>query len=66
MRNIGLRCHELRVRDETRNWRIVYRIDHDAVVIADVFPKTTQQTPKQVIATCQRRLKKYDNTAEEE
>jgi phage-related protein len=49
-----------------RNWRIIYRIDDDAIVIADVFAKTTQQTPKQVIETCQRRLAKYDEAAGEE
>src|SRR5438105_15797857 len=60
MPGIGPRCHELRVRDETKNWRIVYRLDADAVVIADVFAKATRQTPKQVIKTCRRRLAKYD------
>jgi phage-related protein len=60
MPSIGQRCHELRVRDEDHNWRIVYRLDADAIVIAEVFAKTTGQTPKQVIATCQQRLKRYD------
>jgi phage-related protein len=65
MQGIGPRCHELRVRDETRNWRVIYRPDTDAIVIADVFPKTTQQTPKHVIETCQRRLTKYDEATRE-
>ena len=56
MPDIGPRCQELRVRDENRNWRIVYRLDADAIVIAEVFPKTTQQTPKHVMDNCQRRL----------
>ena len=30
MPNLGRRCHELRIRDESRNWRIVYRVDEDA------------------------------------
>jgi phage-related protein len=60
MPSIGQRCHELRVRDEDHNWRIVYRLDADAIVIAEVFAKTTGQTPKPVIATCQRRLQRYD------
>ena len=47
--NIGARCHELRVPDEDKNWRIIYRIDHDAVVIIEVFNKTTQETPQSVI-----------------
>jgi phage-related protein len=66
MPSIGKRCHELRVRDENRNWRIIYRVDDDAIVIADVFAKTTRQTPKQVLDTCKRRLAKYDEAAEEE
>lgn len=27
---IGPRCHELRVQDQDKSWRIVYRIDRDA------------------------------------
>jgi phage-related protein len=57
---IGPRCHELRVVDERTSWRIVYRIDTDAIVVADVFRKTTQATPKRVIDDCQRRLRLYD------
>lgn len=60
MPSIGPRCHEIRVRDENRNWRIIYRIDPDAIVIAEVFPKTTGQTPKSVIDGCKRRLSIYD------
>lgn len=60
MPSIGPRCHELRVRDVTTNWRVVYRIDADAIVIVDVFSKKTRQTPSQVINTCRRRLRTYD------
>ena len=63
MPSVGPRCHELRVRDENRNWRIIYRIDDDAIIIAEVFPKTTQKTPKQVIDACRRRLTLYDASA---
>ena len=64
MPGIGRRCHELRVRDGNRNWRIVYRLDVDAIIIAEVFPKTTQQTPKQVIDIGKRRLAQYDEVLE--
>jgi phage-related protein len=57
---IGARCHELRIRDKNQNWRIIYRIDADAIVIAEVFAKTTPQIPKHVIDTCQRRLKLFN------
>jgi phage-related protein len=57
---IGPRCHELRVVDAGKTWRLVYRIDADAVVIVDVFQKTTAQTPARVLEDCRRRLRLYD------
>jgi phage-related protein len=60
MPSIGRRCHELRIRDEVQNWRIVYRIDADAIVIVDVFTKKTGSTPKNVISICKARLRAYD------
>jgi len=61
MPNIGARCHESRIVDADATWRIVYRIDSDAIVIAEVFSKKTQQTPKQVVDVSRRRLKEYDH-----
>jgi phage-related protein len=46
---IGPRCHELRINDVGQTWRIIYRIDEDAIVVADVFAKKTPQTPNSVI-----------------
>jgi phage-related protein len=40
-------------------WRIVYRIDTDAVLILDIFSKKTQSTPNDVIENSQRRIKLY-------
>jgi phage-related protein len=60
MPSIGKRCHELRIQDRNKTWRIVYRIDADAIVILEVFEKKTQQTPKSVIDTCKERIKDYD------
>ena len=60
MPSIGRRCHELRITDKNEIWRVVYRIDSDAILIVDVFKKKTQQTPKQVINECKQRLKRYD------
>ena len=60
MPSIGKRCHELRVRDQEQNWRIVYRIDSDAIVIAEVFAKKTGATPRKVIDKCKARLRAYD------
>jgi len=61
MSNIGRRCHELRIVDETLTWRIVYRIDTDAIVILEVFEKKTRQTPKSVKDICKQRIKDYDS-----
>lgn len=60
MSSIGPRCHELRIQDESSTWRIVYRVDRDALVLLEVFSKKTQKTPAAVIRTCQDRLKAYD------
>ena len=63
MPGIGPRCHELRVRDAGHNWRLMYRVDKDAIVIAGVFDKKSQQTPKEAIEACQGRLRAYDEAA---
>jgi phage-related protein len=57
---IGPRCHELRITDENKIWRIIYRIDSDAIIIIEIFQKQTQQTPKNIMRTCQQRLRTYD------
>jgi phage-related protein len=61
MATIGRRCHELRIPDGDKTWRVIYRLDEDAVVIAEVFQKRTRTTPKAVIDICITRLKDYDN-----
>lgn len=61
MPSIGRRCLELRVRDETVSWRILCRVDSDAVIVAGVFPKKTEQTPKREIDACKRRLALWDS-----
>jgi phage-related protein len=63
MPSIGTRCHELRVNDSTGNWRLIYRIDRDAIVIAEVFSKKTRATPKPIIDVCKKRFKDYDNAS---
>jgi len=60
MPSIGKRCHELRINDENVTWRIVYRIDVDAIVILEVFQKKTQKTPQGIIEICKKRIRLYD------
>ena len=62
MPSIGSGCHELRIKDSNRDWRIVYKVDDDAIVIADVFEKRTQKTPQRVIEGAKKRLRKYEET----
>jgi len=42
-------------------WRVIYRIDEDALVLLEIFSKKDQKTPLPVIKACQKRLKEYDN-----
>lgn len=65
MPSIGPRCHELRVQDEDQTWRIFYRVDTDAVVIAEVLKKKSQRTPKRVLDASKRRLAQFDRDLEE-
>ena len=58
--DVGPRCGALRVRDAGHNWRIMYRIDADAVLILDVYPKKTRKIPDEIIGRCKRRLTQYD------
>lgn len=60
MPSIGRRCHELRIDDQTKTWRIVYRLDFDAVLILEIFEKKTRKTPKEIIENCKRRIRLYD------
>ena len=63
MPSIGSHCHELRITDSDKTWRIVYRIDPDAIVIADEFAKKTQSTPKKVFDNCKSRFRMYDDAS---
>jgi phage-related protein len=60
--SVGARCGAIRVRDGEHNWRIMYRIDSDAVLVLEVYAKKTRKIPDEVIQRCQRRLKSYDDS----
>lgn len=61
--DVGGRCGALRVRDAEHNWRIMYRIDPDAVLILEVYAKKTRKIPDEVMECCRQRLKQYDMVA---
>ena len=63
MPSIGKRCHELRIVDTNKTWRIIYRIDSDAIIVADIFAKKTQQTPHPVMDSSKARFKAYDQAS---
>jgi phage-related protein len=58
---VGERCYELRIVDVDATWRIIYRVDPDAIVILDVFSKKSRSTPQSVIARSRKRLREYDD-----
>jgi phage-related protein len=60
MTSIGKGCHELRINDKTKTWRLFYYMDSGAIVILDVNEKKTQKTPQIVVELCRKRLKSYE------
>src|SRR5271169_238336 len=61
MTSICASCHELRINDKDKTWRIIYRLDSDAILILDVFEKKSQKTSKNIIDIRQKRIVSYDN-----
>jgi phage-related protein len=57
---VGSRCGALRVPDAEHNWRIMYRVDPDAVIVLEVYSKKTRKIPDEVIKRCKQRLKQYE------
>jgi len=58
--DLGHRCGALRVRDAEHNWRIMFRLDSDAVLVLEIYPKKTRKIPEEVMKRCKKRLKDYD------
>jgi phage-related protein len=46
--------------DADVTWRLMYRLDPDAVLIGEIFAKKSRTTPKAVIDTCKMRFKQYN------
>ena len=60
MQSIGVHCHELRIQDENKIWRLFYRVDADAIIVVLWLEKKTNKTSDEVINLCRKRLKFYD------
>jgi phage-related protein len=63
MPSMGASCHELRVTDEGRTWRLMYRLDADAILILAVFAKKTEKTPDEIVRICRKRPRDYDDAS---
>ncbi|MEX2478288.1 MAG: type II toxin-antitoxin system RelE/ParE family toxin [Gracilimonas sp.] len=59
MPTIGNNCHELRINDHNKTWRIIYFIDEDCIVILEVFAKKAQKTPLEVIDVSKKGQARY-------
>jgi phage-related protein len=59
MPSMGRGCHELRIADDDVQWRIVYAVEPDAIVVLDVFAKKTRATPDAVVNECRKRLASF-------
>ena len=66
MSGIGPNCHELRIEDRELTWRIAYHIDSDSIVILEVFEKKSRTTPKHVLDSCKRRMRRYQQLTRED
>jgi phage-related protein len=60
MPSIGKACHELRVNDQNKTWRLFYHLDTEAIVILEVDEKKTEKTTKAAMDVCKKRLKSYE------
>ena len=58
--SVGPRCHELRIRDGAHNWRIVYRIDDEFIVIGAVFAKSGKARQQREFENANRRFASHD------
>jgi phage-related protein len=45
---IGKRCHELRINDAHVSWRIIYRVDADAILILEILLKRQEKHLKKL------------------
>lgn len=61
---LGPRCGALRIRDREHNWRILFRVDSDAILVLEVYAKKSRKIPQEVIERCKKRLRDYEDALE--
>lgn len=62
MPGIGRGCHELRASGRCGEWRLIYQIRREAILVLDLFQKKTRETPCEVIQKCRIRIQNYETT----
>ncbi len=55
------KCYELRIKDRDKWYRIMVRIDSDAIVVLGWFEKKSNRIPKKVLDACKKRMIAYDS-----
>ena len=60
MSTIGPGVSELRINDDGKHWRVIYRADPKDIVVAEVFLKKTNDTPENIKAACKKRYRHFD------
>ena len=65
---VGASCHELRIGDPELGieWRVIYCVDSDVVIVLDVFKKASRETPDRIKQACRERLSRYLRARERE
>ena len=58
---VGPRCHELRVKDASHEWRVIYRIDPIHIIVAHVFAKKGKSMQQREFAKAKKILAVFDS-----
>lgn len=61
IRDLCPRCHMMRIKDKDKWYRIIYRIDSDAIVLLHIFEKKSNKISKSILKICRQRMKQYDD-----
>ena len=59
MPDIGPGCHELRLTADKSEWRVIYHVADEWVLVLGVFHKKTQATPQRWLQICRKRLRLF-------
>jgi phage-related protein len=66
MKSIGPGVQELRIEDFPVSWRIIFRVDPEAIVVVSLFEKRGRKTRKADIDLARKRFREYDRSRSRE